>query len=100
MHIYYKTYGELPELNDIEKVKGIVTLSRNYYNILRLKFEKDLTIKARKITSIIEFDEEYLIKVFRWCKSEINPICAFLGGIVSQESIKITGKYTLMHQWL
>lgn len=51
----------------------------------------------------MEFDnyfKEYLVKVFRFCKAEINPICVFLGGITSQEAIKITGKYTPIHQWL
>ena len=55
--------------------------------------------KIKKKT-IIEFDDNYIRNVLRWCKSEINPICAFLGGIVSQEALKIKGKYTPIYQWL
>ena len=59
-----------------------------------------MQVKEKRKYITAEFDEDYLIKVFRWCKSEINPICTFLGGIVSQEAIKVTGKYTPVQQWL
>ena len=60
-----------------------------------------LKIKKKKIKEkYIPFDESYIIKVARWSRSEINPICAFLGGIVAQEVIKISGKYIPIHQWL
>jgi ubiquitin-activating enzyme E1 len=49
---------------------------------------------------VIEFNKNYIQNTLRWCKSELNPICAFLGGIVSQEALKITGKYMPIYQWL
>ena len=100
LHIYYQIYNELPELNNLEKNNELIKLSENYYKILRKEFENHLKIKEKKKNITIEFDKDYLTKVFRWCKSEINPICSFLGGIISQEAIKITGKYTPIHQWL
>lgn len=33
-------------------------------------------------------------------KTNISPMCAFTGGIVAQEIIKRTGKYTPINQWL
>ena len=99
LDLYY-SLNELPELNDLEKVDKIIKLSENYFKIIKEKYESYLRINQKKQNFIIEFDKDYLIKVFRWCKSEINPICAFLGGIASQEAIKITGKYTPIHQWL
>lgn len=30
----------------------------------------------------------------------LSPICAFLGGVLGQEVIKVTGKFTPLHQWL
>lgn len=35
-----------------------------------------------------------------WSRCEISPICTFLGGLVSQEIVKITGKYIPINQWL
>ena len=100
LHLYYLKYNELPELNNLEKTNELISLSEDYYKILKKEFENHLNIKERRKNTIVEFDKNYLIKVFRWCKSEINPICSFLGGIVSQEALKITGKYTPIHQWL
>lgn len=100
LHLYYSIYNELPELNNLEKVDKIINLSENYFRIIKEKYENQLKIRDKKKNIVIEFDKEYLTKVFRWSKSEINPVCVFLGGIASQEAIKITGKYTPIHQWL
>ena len=97
LHIYYSIYNFLPELNNLKQVKEIVELSKNYYFILKEKYNNYLSIKRKKI---VEFDENYLINCIRWSRAEINPICAFLGGIVSQEALKIEGKYMPIHQWL
>ena len=56
--------------------------------------------KNKKKNKLIEFDKSYIIKSISCSKCEINPLCAFLGGIVSQEAIKITGKYKPIYQWL
>lgn len=96
LHLYYNIYNNLPELNNLEQVEEIVKLSKSYYLVLNKQYTDYLTIK----TKIIEFDRNYIINVLRWSKAEINPICTFLGGIVSQEALKKTGKYTPIYQWL
>ena len=100
LHIYYTKYNTLPELNNFEQINELIKLSEDYYKIIKKEFESHLKIKEKRNLTLVEFDKDYLIKVFRWSKSELNPICAFLGGIVSQEAIKVTGKYTPIHQWL
>ena len=100
LHFYYYNHGELPELNQLEKLDELITLSQSYYSILKKEFETHLKVKEKRKPIIVDFDKDYLIKVFRWSKARINPICTFLGGIVSQEAIKVTGKYTPIHQWL
>ena len=100
LHFYYYNHGELPELNQLSKLDELITLSQNYYSILKKEFETHLKVKEKRKPVIVDFDKDYLIKVFRWSKARINPICTFLGGIVSQEAIKVTGKYTPIHQWL
>ncbi len=100
LHFYYFNYGKLPELNNLEQLDELIKITKNYFTLLQKEFQTFLKFKEKKKHLILEFDQDYLIKVFRWCKSEINPICTFLGGIVSQEAIKITGKYTPIYQWL
>jgi len=31
---------------------------------------------------------------------DLAPMCAFLGGVIGQEVMKVTGKFTPLHQWL
>ena len=97
LHLYYNKYNKLPELNNLKQVEEIVELSENYYKAIKKEYMEFLKIKKKKI---IEFDVNYIRNVLRWCKAEINPICTFLGGIVAQEALKITGKYTPIYQWL
>jgi hypothetical protein len=47
-----------------------------------------------------KLDERIKLKVARWSKCEITPICSFIGGIASQEVIKKTGKYIRINQRL
>jgi len=49
---------------------------------------------------MVEFYKNFIRNVIRWYKDEINAICTFLRGIVSQEALKITGKYTPVYQCL
>jgi ubiquitin-activating enzyme E1 len=101
LHIYYSIFNQLPELNNSEQTNEIVELSNKYYSILEKQYEKSLEVKKKhkKIEKVI-FDINYIKNVIKWSKAEISPICSFLGGIVSQEALKITGKYKPIHQWL
>ena len=98
LHHYFNIYEKLPELNNLKEASQIVEFSYKYYLEIKEKYIDYLKIRKRK--NIIEFDENFIINAIRWAKSEINPMCNFLGGIVSQEAVKITGKYLPIYQWL
>ena len=103
LHLYYTKNNRLPDLNDLERVNEVVELSYNFYQeSLKNNSEWVKVIKKRKSNAdeFIEFDKSYIIKALRWSRSELNPLCSFLGGIVSQEAIKIIGKYNPIYQWL
>ena len=101
LHKYFEKHNEMPQLNNLEQAKEIVDIARDFYNNAINNDEDWIKNKKRKIKEKnVPFDESYIIKVARWSKSEINPICTFLGGIVAQEVIKITGKYIPIKQWL
>ena len=101
LHKYFQKHNELPELNNLKQANEVVEIAREFYNNAINNDEEWIKNKKRKNKEkYIPFDESYIIKVSRWSRSEINPICTFLGGIVAQEVIKITGKYIPIYQWL
>lgn len=48
---------------------------------------------------IKQFNEKEVLNIINICKVEIAPVCSIIGGIISQEIIKTTGKYEPIEQW-
>ena len=83
----------LPELNNMEQTKSILDDVKNFYN-------KAKENKFPCYENIQDFDEKIVLNVIRWSAANITPVCSFFGGIISQEIIKSTGKYSPIDQWL
>ena len=93
LHEYYeKNNNTLPELNNYEKATKILKISKEI-------FEKAKNNKEKWVDNIRTWNDKIILNIAKWSKSEISPICSFLGGIVAQEIIKYTGKYTPLNQW-
>lgn len=45
-------------------------------------------------------DRTVLENVVNFAACDISPMAAFLGGVVAQEVVKFTGKFTAVRQWL
>lgn len=90
---YVSNHGSLPELNNLASCREVVDLCKE-------EFTKGKEDKESWIQSCQDFDEEVVLNVARWARSEISPVCAFLGGVIAQEIVKYTGKYTPISQWL
>ncbi len=54
---------------------------------------------APKVFPEGEVDAAMVTKVALFARARNNGLCAFLGGIVAQEAMKRTGKYTPLRQW-
>ena len=91
IHHFLSIHNYLPEINDRNNIKEIIKITKL---IITVGNNRDWIKKIKLI------DEKYLENIIRWCKCSISPICSFLGGIVSQEIVKITGKYNPISQWL
>jgi len=91
----------LPELNDIIISKKLTMIAKNYYD--NSKNNKENWILAEDIyddeSQLEEFDENLANNLFLYLKAELPPIVSFLGGVVAQEIIKITGKFLPFNQW-
>lgn len=44
--------------------------------------------------------EETIATMAATCNAELQPMCAFYGGVAAQELVKISGKFTPIHQFL
>ena len=91
IHHFLDNHGHLPEINNKNHVIEILKIVKLLINIGNNK-------SFIKLIELI--DEKYLENIIKFCKISISPVCSFLGGIVSQEIVKITGKYLPINQWL
>ncbi len=90
---FFSENKKLPNLNDINISEKLALRVEDLYNQYKQK-------NIEFVDNVDNFDRKICINVFRWAKAEISPICSFLGGIIAQEAIKKTGKYTPIDQWM
>jgi ubiquitin-activating enzyme E1 len=48
----------------------------------------------------LEIEDDVFAKAVKYASCSISPMAAFFGGIVAQEIVKLTGKYSPLKQWL
>ena len=93
LHEFYEKHNNsLPELNNLEMAQEILKLSKEIYDKAKNKGSK-------WVENIKTWNDSIILNIANWSRSEISPICSFLGGIVAQEIVKFTGKYTPINQW-
>ena len=93
IHKYFSENNKLPELNNEKQANEVLKISKLIYDNSKNNNEE-------WIERIENFEDNIILNVAKWSKSEISPFCSFLGGIASQEIMKITGKYIPINQWL
>ena len=92
LHEFYeKNNNTLPMLNDAQYSLEILEEAKKIY--------KKAKSAGQKWADNIKWDDKIILNIANWARSEIPPICSFLGGIVAQEIIKYSGKYTPINQW-
>ncbi len=57
-------------------------------------------IEIEGVIRVEEVDEKVVKTIARFARTNISPVASFWGGVVAQEIIKITGKFTPLRQWL
>jgi ubiquitin-activating enzyme E1 len=87
VHDFHAKHGRYPDLNDADEVLEIVKAN-------------NAAAKSKENFCADELEEEVVRNVARFSIRSIVPMTAFFGGIVAQEIVKFTGKYTPMRQWL
>lgn len=52
------------------------------------------------VITVEEVNEQLIKNISRYARTNISPLSSFWGGIVAQEVVKYTGKFTPIRQWL
>lgn len=89
---FQEQHGHLPHPNNEEEAAEVVSYAK----------EKNAELQARgeEAFSVSDLDEEIVRKVALYAAVDFQPLCAFFGGVVAQEVVKVTGKYQPLNQWL
>ena len=90
LHKYFSKNLNLPELNNNKQALEVLQYSKNYFE-KKIKEKNELFLDS-------EFDENFIKDLAQWSRAEIPFICSFIGGIISQEIVKFTGKYIPLEQ--
>lgn len=88
---YRDKHGDLPPYNDAAAAAECVEIAKAMNDAHKAKPEA---------VTVDEMDEDVIRKSALFARCMICPAASFLGGIVAQEVVKFTGKYTPLHQWL
>lgn len=88
LHKFQAKHSALPEPGNAEHAAEVVQIA------------KDLNANAKQGThKVEEIDENLISKLALTARGNLNPMAAFVGGIVAQEVIKVTGKFNPVTQW-
>lgn len=86
---FQKAHGRLPHNNDDD-----------FQWILKAVKEVNESNKQSEGLTVDEIDENVVKNTCLYSVACISPMAAFFGGMIAQEIVKYTGKYSPLKQWL
>lgn len=93
---YYSEYHTLPELLVPEDFEMYKKLCNELFEIHKEEF-KDGENAFKKINDL---DQKLMKNISYYAQTLVAPSSSFYGGIIAQEIVKFTGKYTPLCQWM
>jgi len=90
---YREQHSNLPATRDAAAAAACVQLAKELNDARKAE-------GADKALFVEEVDEDVVKNVASFSQCMIGPMAAFLGGVVAQEVVKFTGKYSPLHQCL
>ena len=87
---FLEANNRFPE-NTEEDFKSCLDLANSKMASLKQEDESNLNV---------EIEQDVFRKAVIYASCSISPVAAFFGGIVAQEIVKYTGKYSPLKQWL
>ena len=90
---FYSKNQRLPEVNDKEDALQMTEISKLIFSLTKNR-KRDWAMNLEE-----NLNYTFILYISYWARLSPIPICSFLGGLVSQEIIKYTGKFTPFNQW-
>ena len=87
---FYSKNKRLPGLNNTSDAHTLIALAKEANEKLK---------KVEGAASVEEISDDLVTKVANFSQAQISPVASFWGGIVAQEIVKFTGKFTPTQQW-
>ena len=88
---YVEAQKRLPRLNSEEDAQELLRVYEGLNSA-------SLDIEGR--VKVDEVDKDLVKNVARFAVAQTSPTAAFFGGIIAQETVKYTGKFMPLRQWL
>eukprot|EP01087_Luapelamoeba_hula_P016181 TRINITY_DN495_c0_g1_i1.p1 TRINITY_DN495_c0_g1~~TRINITY_DN495_c0_g1_i1.p1 ORF type:complete len:1073 (+),score=196.51 TRINITY_DN495_c0_g1_i1:80-3298(+) len=82
--------GALPKAGCKDDAKAFLEIAREL---------NEASKKKEGSHNVDSVDEDLLAKLAITAQGTLNPLCAFVGGVVAQEVLKKTGKFHPIYQW-
>jgi ubiquitin-activating enzyme E1 len=94
---FQERHGHLPEPHNDEDAEEVLAIAKA--GIQHLSDETRL-LEDAKVLTVDELDEKVVKQTALFAAAELQPFAAFFGGVIAQEVVKFTGKFSPMQQWL
>ncbi|KAK7201298.1 ubiquitin-activating enzyme E1 [Novymonas esmeraldas] len=108
--------GQLPELHNAAQAATVVALAKRVLEENaalptppppratgkpgKVEFPYKMPPPPPPAPMVLEsFDEKAVMAEALLARAELQPLASFFGAVVAQELVKITGKYSPIHQW-
>lgn len=92
------------DIKELKKEEIVIKISNNaeikFNEMIQLEMKLGLDYEGYEENEIQQFDKNIAHNIIKFSQFKIIPICSIIGGYISQEIIKVTGKYTPINQWL
>mmetsp|Transcript_49018 Transcript_49018/g.138701 ORF Transcript_49018/g.138701 Transcript_49018/m.138701 type:complete len:1126 (-) Transcript_49018:239-3616(-) len=95
---FHTKNGRLPTPNDEADVEEVLKFAQRFVGAMQIFNETTPNAKVAAIDN--DVDEDLVRKFAVHAGAELQPMAAFLGGVVAQEVVKVGGKYTPIPGWL
>eukprot|EP01033_Poteriospumella_lacustris_P001011 gene1012-728_t len=89
VHAFYGTQRRLPGVRNADDLAAVRRIA-----------DELLANKAIEVEEGWEVNEDYFRKYVSLASVELQPLSAFAGGVLAQEVVKCTGKFTPIPGWL
>ena len=91
-------------IKDLNNDVKITIISKNaeikFKNMIQHEAMIGFNYEEYEDNEIQHFDMEIAYNIIKFSQYKIAPICSIIGGYISQEIIKVTGKYIPINQWM